>query len=124
MVIYSPTAPATPTLKELSNALDSVVDWYSLGVKLGLKDHELRTIEQNYRGDRCKLETLSRWLRNAQLPTWKNVADALCLMGEHAAALKIREKHCSFSTDPGMSLAFISLHFAQADHKFSMDACS
>ena len=97
-VISLPTAPTTPTLKELSNALDSVVDWFTLGVKLELEDHELRTIEQNYRGDRCKLEMLSRWLRSGKPPTWKALTDALHLMGEHAAALKIQAKYCSPST--------------------------
>ena len=60
LVVSLPTAPTTPTLKELSNALDSVVNWFLLGVKLGVEDHELRTIEQNYHGDneRCKLEML------------------------------------------------------------------
>ena len=109
LVISPATAAATPTLKGLSNALDSVVDWYSLGVKLGLEDSELSTIEQNYRGDneRCKLEMLSHWLRNAKLPTWQAVADALCLIGEHEVALKIREKYCSSSTDTGMYLLCI-----------------
>ena len=98
-----PTAPATPTVKELSNALDSVVDWHSLGVKLGLEDHELRTIEQNYRGDneRCKHEMLSRWLRSGKLATWKSVADALQLMGEHTVALKILNKYCISSNTTG-----------------------
>ena len=95
LVISPPAAAATPTLKELSNALDSVVDWFTLGVKLGLEDHELRTIEHNYRGDRCKLEMLSCWLRSGKLPTWKAVADAVHLMGEHAVATKIRAKYCS-----------------------------
>ena len=101
LVVSVPTAPTTPTLKELSNALDSVVNWFSLGVKLELEDHELRTIERNYRGDgneRCKLEMLSCWLRSGKLPTWKAITDALHLMGEHAAALKIQAKYCSPST--------------------------
>ena len=107
-VISPPAAPATPhapgllNLKELSNALDSVVNWHSLGVKLGLEDHELRTIEQNYRGDgseRCKHEVLSRYLRSAKLPTWKAVVDALQQMGEQAVALKIQAKYCSSSSD-------------------------
>ena len=104
--ISSPTAPPTPTLKELSNALNSVVDWYSLGVKLGLGDHELSTIDKNYHGDneRCKHEMLSRCLRSGKLPTWKAVADALCLMGEHAVALKIREKQCNSFTATGVCL--------------------
>jgi len=101
LVISPPAAAATPLLKELSNALDSVVNWHSLGVKLGLEDHELSTIEQNYRGDgieRCKHEMLSRWLRSAKLPTWKAVTDALQQMGEHPIASKIQARHCSSST--------------------------
>ena len=97
----SPTAPTSPTLKELSNALDSVVDWFSLGVKLGVEDHELRTIERNYRGDgneRCKLEMLSRWLQSGKLPTWKAIIDALHLMGERAVASKIQAKYYRPST--------------------------
>ena len=63
LLIFLPTAPDTPTLKELSNALDSVVDWHSLGVKLGLEDHELSRIDKNFHGEgneRCKHEMLSR----------------------------------------------------------------
>ena len=106
LVISSPTAAATPRLKELTNALDSVVDWYPLGVQLGLKDHELRTISRDFPWDneRCKLEMLGRWLLNAELPTWKAVADALQLMGEDRVASKIRTKYCSSPTDTGMCL--------------------
>ena len=97
--ISPPTAPATPALKELSNALDSVVDWHSLGVKLGMKAHELATIEKNYHGDneRCKVEMLSHCLESGKLPTWIAVADALQLMGKHEVASRIRVKHCSSS---------------------------
>ena len=111
LVFSSPTAPATPTLKELSNALDSVVNWHLLGVKLDLEDHELRTIEQNYRGDgsdRCKHEVLSRYLRNAKLPTWKAVADALHLMGEHRVAWKIQTKYCTETGKPSYSVVLDS----------------
>ena len=67
-----------------------------LGINLGLEDHVLSTIEQNYRGDneRCKHKMLSHWLRNVKLPTWKAVADALRLMGENKIALKIQGKYC------------------------------
>ena len=107
-MISPPAAPATLhapgllNLKELSNALDSVVKWHSLGVKLGLEDHELSSIDQDFRGDgneRCKHEMLSRWLRSAKLPTWKAIVDALQQMGEQAVASKIQAKYCSSSTD-------------------------
>ena len=77
------------------------MNWFSLGVKFGLENHELRTIEQNYRGDgneHCKLEMLSCWLRSGKPLTWKAIVDAVDLMGEHAAALKIQAKYCSPST--------------------------
>ena len=115
LVISPPAAAAMPLLKELSNALDSVVNWHSLGVKLGLEDHELGTIEQNYRGDgneRCKHEMLSRWLRSDKLSTWKAVADALQQMGEHTVASKILAKYCSSSsatTDTAGRCVLISL---------------
>ena len=75
-------------------------------MKLGLEDHELRTIEQNYRGDneRCKHEMLSSCLRSSKLPKWKTVADALCLIGQHTVAAKIRKRHCNSPTDSGMCL--------------------
>ena len=68
---------------------------------MGLEDHELRAIDHDFRGDgneRCKHEMLSHWLRNAKLPTWKAVTDALRLMGEYKVALKIQAKYC---TDAG-----------------------
>ena len=102
LIISPPAAPATPTLKDLSNALDSVMDWHLLGVKLGIKAHELETVEKSYHGD--KHEILGRWLQNAKLPTWKAVAVALCQMGNHAVVSKIRKKHCSSATATGVCL--------------------
>ena len=105
-IVSPPTALATPTLKELSNALDSVVNWYLLGVKLGMKAHELATIEKNHHGDneRCKLEMLNQSLRSAKLSSWRVVTDALQEMGEHVVARKIQTKYCSSSTDTGTCL--------------------
>ena len=104
LVTFPSTVPATPTLKDLSNELDSVVNWHSLGVKLGVEDHELTTIERDFRGDSvsCKHKMLSRWLRNAKHPTWQAVVDALRRMEEHAVASKISEKYCSSVIDTGM----------------------
>ena len=86
------------------------MDWHSLGVKLGVEDYELSTIGKNFPGDneRCKHEMLSCWLRSVRFPTWKTVADALCLIGERVIASKIREKYCGSSpTAPGMCLCYV-----------------
>ena len=110
IVIFSPTSPATPTLKDLSNELNSVVDWHSLGVKLGVQSHELSTIEKDHHGDsvRCKHEMLVRWLHSAKRPTWKAVSDALWQMEEHTVAMKIQTKYCSSSTNTGIAVVYFS----------------
>ena len=89
-----------PTLKELSNALDSVVDWHSLGVKLGLEGHELSAIDKTFHGDipRCKHEMLICCSRSDKLLTWKAITDALHLIGEHTVASNIQARPCSSST--------------------------
>ena len=87
--------PALPNVKELSNAVDAVVDWRTLGIKLGLGSAELRRIEKDYPHDNaeCKSEMLACCLRSDNPADWKVVADALCQMGEHRSAYKIRKKH-------------------------------
>ena len=107
------TAP--PSLKELSNALSSVTKWYTLGVKMGLESHDLATIQQDYPHDsnRCRDEMIACCLRSANPPTWKTTADALCQMGEHHLADKIRTKH------PG-SFTTISKHLLVLS---TLDAC-
>ena len=108
MVISSPIALTIPTLRELSNELKSVEDWHLLGVKLGMEDYELRTIESNYHGnERRKHEMFAKCLRGAKRLTWKAVADALHEMGEFAVAGNIQEKHCSSITDTGMCIVLI-----------------
>ena len=107
--VQTTTAQVTPSLQNLSNELNSVSDWHSLGVKLGVQPADLSKIERNYRGDssRCKHEMLVCWLQTAHSPggaTWKAVTDALCQMGQHNVALNICTKYCSVSTAAGMSI--------------------
>ena len=89
------TAPATPTLKMLTNELKSVLRWHTLGVNLELKLQQLGIIERNHRGDdeRCRTEMLGCWLDNTTTPTWDAVAEALYQMDEHRVADEIRRKH-------------------------------
>ena len=107
LVIFPSTASATPTLRELTNELDSVLEWHLLGVKLDLKTHELGEIERNYRSDgirRCKTEMLSRWLGNTTNPTWEAVVDALRQMRANAVADTIeRNNILHTATSEGIS---------------------
>lgn len=66
----------------------SVVNWYKLGQRLGLKKTTLDIIEKNFPDnvDRCMTECLDKWLRRADevTPTWKSLCDALKAMNEPA----------------------------------------
>ena len=107
--VFSPTASATPTLKELMNELKSVSDWHTLGVNLDLKRHQLSEIEKNHRGDdkRCRTEVLGCWLDNTTNPTWKAVAEALYLMEAQSVADNIKIKYMtSITTDEGIALLY------------------
>lgn len=100
LVFCWPTAPDTPTLKALKNALKSVLDWHSLGVNLDLKSYQLGTIEKNHRGDdeRCRTEVLICWLDNTTTPTWEAVAEALDQMEQGRVADELRKKYIIFTT--------------------------
>ena len=106
---FSPTGPATPTLKELTNELNSVSNWYTLGVNLNFKHYQLNTIESNHPADnnRCKIDMLGCWLDSTSNPNWDTVAKALDQMDEHKLAVKIRRKYMTPTTTEGTVLQFL-----------------
>ena len=107
--LFPLTAVPRPSLPDLINAVASVRDWYLLGLNLGLGIFRLNRIEKDYPGDsnRRMVEMLNLWLRNAENPTWKAVADALSQMTQHIAALEIERKYCSSSSVAGMRLSLL-----------------
>ena len=69
-----------------------MLDWHTLGIKLGLPDHKLREIEINYSVhglDRQRHEMISSWLNYDTEASWDKLASALKEMGMHVAANKI-----------------------------------
>ena len=90
--LASPTDSAL-NLQNLSYELASVIDWFSLGLNLGLQKHELTKIERDYQGnDRRRVEMLDIWLHRTPNATWEDVVRALQQMGENTVAENIREK--------------------------------
>ena len=89
----------TLTLKDLSSELEPVVDWYTLGIKLGVEDHKLKEIEEQYHDpQRRKHEVLSRWLRKGRNCTWRRVVEVLMQMGEMVVADTIKLKYLTLTT--------------------------
>ena len=116
------TALAPPTLQALAYELASIKDWYSLGVNLGLKVHQLHVIERNYHKDitRCKTEMLDIWLHDTRYPSWEAIIDALCLRGKFTVALRIKREYCSSTTTVGMCLFVVAFTIIQVIKTFDV----
>ena len=95
LVVPSP-ADNVLNLKDLSTELVMVINWFLLGINLGLPKHELSKIQQNYAhqgNDQQRVEMLYLWLQRTPNATWEDVVRALEQMGENRVAENIHEKY-------------------------------
>ena len=71
------------------------VEWYQLGVQLGIPSAALSTIRCDYPNDvqGCMTEVINRWLQSAPECSWAKLAQAVEAMGGYAASgEKLRQK--------------------------------
>ena len=65
-------------------------DWHSLGLRLKIRNDDLKNIETDYnKVDRCLTECIVKWIKMSKA-TYTGLAEALEKMGEKAAADHIR----------------------------------
>ena len=83
------------TLKNLSEELSDVIQWYVLGIKLNLPQSVLAIIEANHPRDieRCRLEMLNKWLQMTPTASWSEIVQALYEMDLHSVAQKVQQVH-------------------------------
>ena len=85
-------------LMNIIDALDegefTTAKWRRLGLRLGLRNDDLKTIEYDHRNDavRCLEECIVKWLKTGEA-TYTGLAEALEKMKENAAANHIRTNH-------------------------------
>lgn len=87
--------------------LTDVLDWHTLGTKLGLPDSSLGAIRIDhsaYGTDRQRHEMISKWLAYDTKASWNKLANALEEMGNNTLAKNIRETYipgytCKFTRD-------------------------
>ena len=80
------------TLKNIDQILMEVLDWHTLGIKLGIPVHSLTEIQINYSAygiGRQRQEMITKWLEYDTEASWDKLANALKEMGKHVAANKI-----------------------------------
>ena len=84
-------------LDKVKTLLKNLVDWQSLGLKLGLFYPTLEKIETDHHGmvEQCKTKMLAAWLRQQDnvrqhgSPSWSVLQAALRSMGENDIASEI-----------------------------------
>ena len=66
-------------MRNVSNLLKPVTEWYNLGIQLDIPDYILSQIERSYPNDHSiqKSKMLSYWFNNATEQSWNVIADAL-----------------------------------------------
>lgn len=82
-----------PELSQLINI--KVLDWFTLGLHLGMNDYDLQVIRDNNPRDNkaCKRTMFSEWLRRDSDATFKKLILALEKMCELSVASELRQKY-------------------------------
>ena len=81
-------------MRLLLNDLTCVRRMYELGLELGVPESDLDNIEVDYRyvADR-RQETLRKWKRIDERPSWSKLVRALVAINERCVARNIAEKY-------------------------------
>ena len=88
-----------PEVRDLDCELHEVIDWIPLGLHLGIKLPELKTIEANYPTlERRRIELFEKWQKNVT-PTWSAIVQALVKIGMKRLASELTQKHGWLNSD-------------------------
>ena len=87
-------APSRLDHGQLIKELRGVVDWFQLGIHLGIDHSDLKKIEADCRGnvERCKAEMLSLWIDNLNV-SMEKLTRALEGIGHRNLARQLQDKH-------------------------------
>ena len=83
----------------VSNAYKAVIqcsDWHELGILLNVDYKTLEEISASKREkpSACKSAMLDAWLKGNANASWKQLADALKVMGSHTISQAVEKEYC------------------------------
>lgn len=84
-----------PKLSDVTNLEVLIMNWFNLGLKLGITEYELCVIEDNYPRDNkaCKRKMFSTWLKLNPNSSYPKLIKALQEIGEMTIANDLCRKH-------------------------------
>ena len=93
-----------PTLLDLISQLEEVVDWFHLGLYLGVPEHELLSIDKSKRGDvkECRTGMLSWWLQSGTQRNWTSIVRAVEDIKMERLAGEIATKYGRLNSNVGL----------------------
>ena len=111
MLVAFLSPETTLTLRNLASELQEVVDWYRVGLNLGIKSYQLEEIRINRMGDamHCKLNMLDLWLRGDVDASWSKLVGALAESNHSFIADRIQEKYLGIKVKPSKLLSVCSV---------------
>ena len=82
-------------LRQLIAELSDVVNWFKLGISLGIEHSHLKKIEADHKGDteRCKMEMLVFWINNDGNASLEKLTRALEEIDCRNLARHLRDKY-------------------------------
>ena len=82
-------------LRQLLNELHEVVDWFHLGIQLGVSEYHLQMISEAHPRDptRCRTEMLSLWMKTTSELKWSTVVQALAMIGSRTLSGILAQKY-------------------------------
>lgn len=109
---------ATLSVQLLSCELQSVSNWYVLGIRLGLEPYQLNQIEEKTADiERRKIEMYDLWLRATLGASWSHIVTALREMEEITTAERIQRKYGETGTCTARCNVHATLkHSSLAEH--------
>ena len=71
-----------------------ILEWFNLGLRLKVEEHDLKKIRKNNRDDidACSHAMFSQWLSQSEDANLQQLLEALRDVGEHQAARQLCEK--------------------------------
>ena len=88
---------SVPTIELLTQELNKVPKWQTLGTNLGMAPCEITEIEQDHPGDTARRRTamLDKWLKKHENPSWISIIEGLEKMSEMSLAKHLRNVYVS-----------------------------
>ena len=91
-------------MEKVTEVMEEVVDWESVGGRLDIPRSKLAEIKQHSSTEEEKRRTLGEfWVRTAPMTSWERFATALYVKGEESAAAMTKQY-----LPNGMTVCFLS----------------